>query len=63
MGDPDVYGRVAYAAYVEAVGGKSAISGEPLPTWDAQRPEIREAWRMAWDAVFMVAQLEVSGAS
>ena len=39
-------GRVAYEAYVAAVGGKS-IRGEKLPSWDSQVEEnhdVAAAW-------------------
>jgi len=37
------WGRVAYEAYAESCGGKS-IHGETLPSWDDQKPEIRQHW-------------------
>lgn len=43
-------GQVAY----EAVGGVSAISGDPLPTWEQQctdRPQIADARRASARAV------------
>ena len=50
----DTLGRLAYDAYCEASGRRSLVSGAPLPTWAAiARPEIREAWRAAADAVRM----------
>lgn len=50
----ELLGRGAYEAYCQSVGGKSAITGDPLPAWEDQRPEIREAWRAAADAVVML---------
>lgn len=47
-------GQIAYEAYCEAVGGVSAISGDPLPSWDdqcANQPLIANAWRAAALAV------------
>lgn len=44
-------GQVAYEAYSVAVGGASAVTGTVLPSWDGQRPDIREAWEVAADAV------------
>lgn len=44
-------GRVAYEAYCKASGGKSLVSGAPLPAWDALCQEIRDAWDAAADAV------------
>lgn len=41
------YGRIAYEAYFKTCGGKSLISGAPLPSYDDQRPEIRAAWEAA----------------
>lgn len=51
--DTDVtdLGQVAYEAYCAASDGKSLISGEVLPGWDEQAPEIRAAWRAAGRAV------------
>jgi hypothetical protein len=51
-------GSVAYAAYRVAVGGRSAITGELLPTWDGQDPEIRAAWRAAADGVRMYLEMK-----
>jgi hypothetical protein len=49
---PD-YGRIAYEAYVEAVGGKS-VHGEALPTWKVlsdTKPDVAQAWTEAgWAA-------------
>jgi hypothetical protein len=33
------------------------VSGDLLPTWDGQRPDIREAWRAAADAAVMITQI------
>jgi hypothetical protein len=44
-------GRAAYEAYALCSNGRSLVSGAPLPSWDEQRPEIREAW----DAAAMAA--------
>lgn len=44
-------GRVAYEGYFAKCGGKSLISGAPLPSFDAQKPEIQEAWEAAAAAV------------
>lgn len=46
-------GQVAYEGYCAVSDGKSLVSGESLPTWGEQAPEIREAWRAAADAVLM----------
>lgn len=53
----ELRGRAAYEAYCSCVGGVSAISGEPLPTWDEQRSDIRQAWRVAADAAVMITEL------
>lgn len=44
-------GKVAYEAYCENSGGKSLISGAPLPVWADLKPEIQSAWKAAADAV------------
>lgn len=46
-------GQVAYEGYRAASDGRSLISGHPLPDWNDQAPQIREAWRAAADAVRM----------
>lgn len=43
-------GQTAYDAYCAAVGGRSAISGEPLPDYDRQRDDIKAAWTAAAEA-------------
>lgn len=53
-------GKTAYCAYVHAVGGKS-IRGEDLPTFDAQRENLREAWIAAALAVAEEVRAEVAG--
>lgn len=49
------YGKIAYEAYFAKSGGKSLISGAPLPTWDAQSDAIKEAWQAAGEAVVKAA--------
>lgn len=44
-------GEIAYVGYFKASDGKSLISGAPLPAWDEQAPEIRQAWNLAAMAV------------
>ena len=44
------FGRIAYDAYCAARNWKS-IRGEPLPHFDQQAPELREAWEAAGQAV------------
>lgn len=48
-------GQVAYEGYCAVSDGKSLVSGAPLPAWDEQAAEIREAWRWAADAVLAFA--------
>lgn len=48
---PAEAGQVAYEGYFAACGGKSLVSGAPLPTWDEQRADIRDAWLAAASAV------------
>ena len=43
-------GEAAYNGYLESCGGKSLVSGAPLPTWVDQAPEIQKAWRAAAQA-------------
>lgn len=50
-------GQVAYEAYCVAVGGRSAITGELLPSWNGQDPEVRAAWRAAADGVRMYLEM------
>lgn len=38
------YARLAYEAYCATTGGKSAISGAPLPKYHEQSDLIRLAW-------------------
>lgn len=44
-------GRVAYEGYFKQCGGKSLISGAPLPKWEDQSLAIREAWAYAAECV------------
>jgi hypothetical protein len=50
-------GQAAYEGYRVYSDGRSLVSGEPLPDWHQQDPEIRAAWRAAADAVVMWLQL------
>jgi len=45
------HGKIAYEAYCKATGGKSLISGDELPAWEALKPEIQNAWTQAGLAV------------
>ena len=46
-------GKVAYEAYSAAAGGKSLVSGVPLPEWYQVDPIIRDAWNKTADAVLL----------
>ncbi len=56
----EVSGRAAYEAYAQTSDGKSLVSGAPLPSWDEQRPELREAWDAAARAA-VAAYIEANG--
>ena len=56
---PKTFGQSAYEGYFESCGGKSLISGAPLPTWDAQSVEIKLAWNRA--AVAAIRAWESAG--
>lgn len=45
------YVEIAYDAYKAQTGGKSLITGDPLPEFEALRIEIRDAWWEAAEAV------------
>ena len=40
----DTLGQVAYEAYRASTGGVSLVSGDRLPSWEDQAPEIQAAW-------------------
>jgi hypothetical protein len=44
-------GRIAYDAYCAKTGWKSAVTGEPLPIFPLAKPEVKEAWEAAGEAV------------
>jgi hypothetical protein len=46
---PD-YAQIAYEAYAEHQGWKN-YQGQPIPTWDSVRQDIKEAWDVAARAV------------
>jgi len=53
-GDSDTpLGRAAYEAYSYASDGKSLVSGDRLPGWDALPPDIQFAWDAAAAGVLM----------
>lgn len=37
-------GSETYQAYRTAVGGRSPVTGDELPTWESLRPEVRAGW-------------------
>ncbi len=37
-------GKIGYDAYCKQTGGKSLISGDPLPEFKALKPAIQDAW-------------------
>lgn len=43
-------GQVAYEAYGDSRGWR-VFSGDQMPSWDEQVPELREAWEAAAQAV------------
>lgn len=43
--------KIAYDAYVKAAGGKSLVSGEPLPAFEDLPQEIQWAWDASSQAV------------
>lgn len=44
-------GQIAYEGYRKASGGKSLISGQPLPEWDGLTSAIQAAWEASGEAV------------
>lgn len=42
---------IAYEAYRAHTGGKSLVSGAPIPEWSALPLPIQDAWLAAADAV------------
>ncbi len=49
--DEYLYAKRAYEAYKKYTGGVSLVSKMPLPKFDDLAREIKEAWRLAADAV------------
>lgn len=43
--------EIAYEAYRAHTGGKSLVSGAPIPQWSVLPLPIRDAWLAASDAV------------
>jgi hypothetical protein len=44
MDRDEVYAKVAYEAYCKSTGGKSLITGDILPPFEALPAAIKEAW-------------------
>lgn len=53
-------GQAAYEGYFEKCGGKSLISGAPLPKWGDQSEPIRASWEAAARAVSMSYAEEIA---
>lgn len=51
-------GEIAYDGYFKACGGKSLISGVPLPLWAEQSDAIRTAWEAAGVAAILTFDLD-----
>ena len=49
----EMTGKVAYDAYRNHTGGKSLVSGKPIPIWEELSPEICAAWCSAATAVLV----------
>ena len=45
------WGEIAYESYRDASGGKSLVSGAPIPAWTDMSPEIQSAWEASAQAV------------
>lgn len=45
------FGQTNYEGYYAQSGGKSLISGDPLPAWEALKPEIQAAWEAGAEKV------------
>ncbi len=43
--------QLNYTAYREKAGGRSLVTGDPLPSFGALSPEVREAWEAGTLAV------------
>lgn len=55
------HGQIAYDAYRLHSGGKSLISGQPIPEWDALELVIQGAWEASGAAVQSVAGCAMHG--
>lgn len=43
--------RAGYEGYKRATGGRSAVTGDPLPEWDALPDGVQNAWFAAAEAI------------
>lgn len=52
LAKPATAGQAAYEAYSESLGGKSGVTGQPLPEWasDKVTPAIKAGWEAAASA-------------
>ena len=46
-----LYGQIGYEAYCKKTGWKSLATGKDLPKWKELKPEIKEAWLVAGNAI------------
>lgn len=53
-----LFGQRGYEAYSKAAGGRSLVSGDPLPGWDALPEAIQQAWVAAAAAIIDMDQNE-----
>jgi hypothetical protein len=51
--------QVAYTAYGDCRDWK-VFSGDPMPTWDEQQEDLKQAWIAAAHAVAVVVEGEMS---
>lgn len=51
-----MYGRENYDGYRRQSEGKSLVSGEELPEWDALPGDIKAAWEAGGSAVYQAAE-------
>jgi len=55
--------QLAYEAYRAHTGGISLASGQPIPAWDALKPEIQEAWKASADLVTVALDCDAVAAT
>lgn len=54
-------GQHAYEGYFDSCGGKSLVSGAPLPGWEGQTMKIQEAWNKAAARVLKASGITIHG--